>query len=64
MEPDQRSDLSQQVEGLVERHGDQVADEMVKTTRFVRRFSVAVVVMMAIGFTAFVVIAIMVISKF
>ena len=61
---DRESDLSKEVGGLVERHGDQVADEMVKTTRFVRHFSVAVLAMVVIGFAAFVVVMVMVVSRF
>ena len=64
MDPDQHDDLSHQVEGLVERHGDEVADEMVKTSRFVRRFSMGVMVLVVLGFVAFIVFAFLIVSKF
>jgi cell division protein FtsX len=64
MDPDRQRDLSHQVEGLVERHGDEVADEMVKTSRFVRRFSIGVMVLVVIGFVAFIVFAFAIFSKF
>jgi hypothetical protein len=64
MDPDQQRDLSHQVEGLVERHGDEVADEMVKTSRFVRRFSMGVMVLVVLGFVAFIVFAFLIVSKF
>ena len=64
MDPDQQRELSHQVEGLVERHGDEVADEMMKTSRFVRRFSIGVMVLVVIGFVAFIVFAFAIFSKF
>ncbi len=64
MEEKPDSELSQQVGGLVERHGDEVADEVVKTSRFIRRFSTVVLVLVAIGFVAFFVFAIAIFSKF
>ena len=64
MDEEPESQLSKQVGGVVERHGDEVADEVVKTTRFVRRFSTAVLVLVAVGFVAVIVFVIAMMSKF
>jgi hypothetical protein len=53
---DQNDELKDQVGGVVERHGDEVVEEMVKTVRTVRRISIGmlfvfgVVFLSALGF--------------
>ena len=46
-EPDE---LKEQIGGVVERHGDEVVEEMVKTVRTVRRLSIGMLVVFGVMF--------------
>lgn len=47
---DDRDDLSQQLGGIVERHGDEIADEVVKTSRLIRGMTIGMFVIFGILF--------------
>jgi hypothetical protein len=61
---DEDGKLSDQVGGIVERHGDEVVEEMVKTVRTVRRFSIGMIVVVGVAFLAMVGMMIWMVSKF
>ena len=44
----QRDDLKDQLSGLVDRHGDDLVEEVVKTSRFARRAAVVMFVVWAV----------------
>jgi cell division protein FtsX len=44
----QKDDLGDQLSGLVERRGDDLVDELVKTSRFARRAAVVMFVVWAV----------------
>jgi hypothetical protein len=47
---DDRDELSEQIGGIVERHGDEIADEVVKTSRLIRGMTVGMFVIFVLLF--------------
>lgn len=47
---DDRDELSEQIGGVVERHGDEIADEVVKTSRLIRGMTIGMFVIFALLF--------------
>ena len=50
MDEQGNDEVRDQVEGLLERHGDEAADELVKTLRTTRRMSLAMFVVVGVTF--------------
>jgi hypothetical protein len=47
---DDRDELSEQIGGIVERHGDEIADEVVETSRLIRGMTVGMFVIFVLLF--------------
>jgi hypothetical protein len=61
---DEHDELREQVGDIVERHGDEVADELLKTVRTARRVSIGMLVVIGVVFVAVLILMAVMVSRF